>query len=76
MIAVLVDVAVPIDLDVPVVLDVAFTIEEDIPVVTTVPARLHLPIEIQISDTGVAELGESLAAGLEGFRDAMSGLAQ
>lgn len=71
-----VDVAVPIDLEVPVVLDVVFTVEEDIPVVSSVPVHLDLPIEIQIADTGLAELGESLGAGLEGFRDALTGLAQ
>ena len=68
-IAVPVDVAVPIVLEVPVSLELAFRVQETVPVNTSVPIRLDLPIEIAIADTGLADLGESLAAGLASFRE-------
>jgi len=71
-----VDVTVPIVLDVPVALNLKLAIDESVPLVTTIPVRLELPVSIDVADTGLAELSDSLAAGLIGFRQAFAGLAQ
>lgn len=69
-----VDVTVPVNLDVPVVLDLTFAVEEAVPISTDVPVQFDLPIEVAIADTGLADLGTSLASGLASFRDLFANL--
>jgi hypothetical protein len=68
-VAIPVDVAVPIELDVPISLELTFPIRETIPVSASVPVDLDVPIAIDVADTGLGELGTSLASGLASFRD-------
>jgi MFS family permease len=70
-----VDVTVPVDIDVPVDLEITLPVNETIPVETNVPVRLDVPIRVDIAETELAALADSLAAGLESFRDVLSGLA-
>jgi hypothetical protein len=61
-------ITVPIQLDLPIDLTVDIPINETIPVNTEVPVNLDVPIEIDISETELATLAQSLAQGLEAFR--------
>jgi MFS family permease len=61
-------ITVPIRLDLPIDLTVDIPVNETIPVNTEVPVNLDVPIEIDISETELATLAESLAQGLEAFR--------
>ena len=69
-----VDVTVPVDIDVPVDLQLKLPVNETIPVEANVPVQLDVPINVNIAETELAELADSLAAGLESFRDVFSGL--
>jgi MFS family permease len=69
-----VDVTVPVDIDVPVDLQLKLPVNETIPVEADVPVNLDVPINVDIAGTELAELADSLAAGLESFRDVFSGL--
>ncbi len=62
------NITVPIKLDLPIDLTVDIPVNETIPVNTEVPVNLDVPIEIDISQTELATLAESLAQGLESFR--------
>jgi hypothetical protein len=73
--AVPVDVTVPIDLEVPVVLDLTFAVQERIPIEAEVPVRFEVPIAVAIEDTGLADFGASLAAGLASFRELFASFA-
>jgi len=72
-VAVPVDVAVPIELDVPISLELTFPIRETIPISASVPVDFEIPIELDVADTGLGELGSSLASGLASFRDLLAG---
>ncbi len=69
-----VDVTVPVDIDVPVDLEITLPVNETIPVETNVPVQLDVPIQVDIAETQLAELADSLAAGLKSFRDVFAGL--
>ena len=69
-----VDVTVPIDIDVPVDIEIELPVNETIPVEANVPVQLDVPIHVDIAETELAALADSLAAGLESFRDVFSGL--
>ena len=69
-----VDVTVPVDIDVPVDLEFELPVNETIPVEANVPVQLDVPIRVDIAETELAELADSLAAGLTSFRDVFSGL--
>lgn len=68
------DITVPIQLDLPIDLSVAIPIDETIPVNAEVPVNLNVPIEIDIAETELAVLAESLQQGLESFRQLAAGL--
>lgn len=68
------DITVPIQLDLPIDLSVAIPINETIPVNTEVPVNLNVPIVIDIAETELAVLAESLRQGLESFRQLAAGL--
>jgi hypothetical protein len=67
------DVTVPVKLDVPVDLEIPFTINEVIPISTEVPVRLTIPIGVDVAETELATLADSLGQGLAAFRDLMAG---
>lgn len=67
------DVTVPVKLDVPVDLEIPFTINEVIPISTDVPVRLTIPIGVDVAETELATLADSLGQGLAAFRDLMAG---
>jgi MFS family permease len=69
-----VDVTVPVDIDVPVDLQLELPVNETIPVEADVPVQLDVPIEVNVAETELAELADALAAGLESFREVLSGL--
>ena len=69
-----VDVTVPVDIDVPVDIEFELPVNETIPVEANVPVNLDVPINVDIAGTELAALADSLAAGLESFRDVLSGL--
>jgi hypothetical protein len=69
-----VDVTVPVDIDVPVDLEITLPVNETIPVEANVPVKLDVPIRVDIAQTELAELADSLAAGLRSFREVLSGL--
>jgi hypothetical protein len=68
------DITVPIQLDLPIDLSVAIPIDETIPINTEVPVNLNVPIVIDIAETELAVLAESLRQGLESFRQLAAGL--
>jgi hypothetical protein len=49
-------------------------VNETIPVEANVPVNLNVPINVDIAQTELAELADSLAAGLRSFREVLSGL--
>ena len=65
---------VPVDVDVPVDIVVDIPINETIPIRDEFPVRLDVPVEIDVGETELAELTESLAAGLESMQDVITGL--
>ncbi|MGH9134320.1 MAG: MFS transporter [Ilumatobacteraceae bacterium] len=69
-----VDVVVPVDIDVPVDLELTLPVNETIPVEANVPVQLDVPIRVDVAETQLAELADSLATGLQSFRDVLSGL--
>jgi hypothetical protein len=73
-VAVPIDVEVPIRLDVPVDVDVTLRLNETVPVTADVPVQLDLPVEVAVAETGLADLADSLAAGLAGFREVFANL--
>ena len=68
------NVTVPVQLDLPVDLQVSFPIDEEIPISTNVPVNLDLPIVIDIADTELATLVQSLRVGLESMQGILEGL--
>lgn len=68
------DVTVPVDIEVPVILDLDIPVNETVPVNTTVPVKVDIPIAIDVADTELAELANSLAAGLRSLEGVIQGL--
>lgn len=68
------DVTVPVDIEVPIDLTVDIPINETIPLDAEVPVELSVPLSIEVSETELAALSESLATGLESFREVLAGL--
>jgi MFS family permease len=69
-----VDVNVPVDVDVPIDLVVDIPIDETVPIQDEFPVQLDVPIAIDVRETELAQLTESLAAGLESLQDMLAGL--
>jgi prefoldin subunit 5 len=67
------DVTVPVDVDVPIDLVVDIPIDETVPIRDEFPVKLDVPIAIVVRDTELAELTDSLAAGLESLQDMLQG---
>jgi MFS family permease len=70
-----VDVTVPVDVEVPVDLVVDIPINETVPIKDEFPVQLDVPISIVVRETELAELTDSLAAGLESLQEMLTGLA-
>lgn len=70
-----IDVTVPVDLSVPIDLVVEIPIDETVPINEEFAVKLAVPIEIDVSETALAELTDSLAAGLESLQKVLTGLA-
>lgn len=68
------DVTVPVDVDVPVDLVVEIPINETVAIDEQFPVQLDVPIAIDVRDTELANLTDSLAAGLEALQDVLTGL--
>ena len=68
------DITIPVDVEVPVDLTVDIPINETVPVKDEFPVKLDVPINIEVRDTELAELTDSLAAGLESLQDMLNGL--
>jgi MFS family permease len=68
------NVTVPVQLDLPIDLEVDIPVDETIPIDAAVPVKLDVPIRVDVADTELAVLSESLATGLESFRDVLDGL--
>ncbi len=68
------DVTVPVDVDVPVDLVVDIPINETVPIKDEFPVKLDVPIAIDVRETELANLTDSLAAGLESLQDMLTGL--
>jgi EmrB/QacA subfamily drug resistance transporter len=68
------DVTVPVDVDVPVDLVVDIPINETVPIQDEFPVKLDVPIAIDVRETELADLTDSLAAGLESLQDMLTGL--
>ncbi|GJM37857.1 MAG: hypothetical protein DHS20C19_12240 [Acidimicrobiales bacterium] len=68
------DVTVPVDIDVPVELDLDIAVNQTVPVNATVPVQLDIPIAIDVSETQLADLAQSLAAGLRSLEGVLAGL--
>jgi hypothetical protein len=69
-----VDVNVPVDVDVPVDLVIDIPINETVEIDEEFPVQLDVPIEIDVRDTELANLTDSLAAGLESLQELLTGL--
>ena len=69
-----VDVTVPVDVDVPIDLVVDIPIDETVPIQDEFPVKLDVPISIVVRETELAELTDSLAAGLESLQEMLTGL--
>lgn len=67
------DVTVPVDVDVPVDLVVEIPINETVEIDEEFPVQLDVPIEIEVRETELANLTDSLAAGLESLQDVLTG---
>ncbi len=68
------DVTVPVDVDVPVDLVVEIPINESVEIDEEFPVQLDVPIAIEVRETELANLTDSLAAGLESLQDVLTGL--
>ncbi len=68
------DVTVPVDVDVPVDLVVDIPINETVEIDEEFPVQLDVPIAIEVRETELANLTDSLAAGLESLQDVLTGL--
>lgn len=68
------DVNVPVDVDVPVDLVVDIPINETVELDEEFPVQLDVPIAIDVRETELAALTDSLAAGLEALQDVLTGL--
>ena len=69
-----IDVTVPVDIDVPIDLVVDIPIDETVPMSEEFAVQLVVPINIDVRDTSLANLTDSLAAGLESLQDVLTGL--
>ncbi|HUF98907.1 MAG TPA: hypothetical protein VMM60_12330, partial [Ilumatobacter sp.] len=67
------DVTVPVDIEVPIDLVVDIPIDETVPIDDEFSVDLDLPIAIDVGETELANLSESLAAGLESLQDMLAG---
>lgn len=72
--AVPLDVNVPVDIDVPIDLVVQIPIDETVPIKDEFPVKLDVPIAIDVRQTELANLTDSLAAGLRSLQDVLTGL--
>ena len=70
------NITVPIQVDVPIDLVVAIPVDESIPISTNVPVQVAVPIAIDVAGTELAQLAQSLEAGLISFKDVIAGLGQ
>ncbi len=68
------DVTVPVNVDVPVDLVVDIPINETVQIDEEFPVQLDVPIAIEVRETELAALADSLAAGLESLQDVLTGL--
>jgi hypothetical protein len=68
------DVTVPVDVDVPIDLVVDIPIDETVPIQDEFPVKLDVPIAIDVGETELKNLTDSLAAGLESLQDILDGL--
>ena len=68
------DVTVPVDVEVPVDLVVDIPINETVEIDEEFPVQLDVPIAIDVRETELANLTDSLAAGLESLQDVLTGL--
>lgn len=68
------DVNVPVDVDVPVDLVVDIPINETVELDEEFPVKIDVPIAIEVRETELASLTDSLAAGLEALQDVLTGL--
>ncbi len=68
------EVTVPVDIEVPIDLVVDIPIDETVPIKDEFPVKLDVPIAIDVRETELANLTDSLAAGLESLRDVLRGL--
>jgi hypothetical protein len=68
------DVTVPVNVDVPVDLVVDIPINETVEIDEEFPVKLDVPIVIDVRETELANLTDSLAAGLESLQDLLTGL--
>jgi EmrB/QacA subfamily drug resistance transporter len=72
--AIPIDVTVPVDIDVPIDLTVDIPINETVPISAEVPVKIDVPISVDVAETELANLTTSLAAGLDSFREVLTGL--
>jgi EmrB/QacA subfamily drug resistance transporter len=72
--AVPLDVNVPVDIEVPIDLVVQIPIDETVPIQDEFPVKLDVPIAIDVRQTELANLTDSLAAGLRSLQDVLTGL--
>jgi EmrB/QacA subfamily drug resistance transporter len=68
------DVTVPVDIEVPVDLVVEIPINETVAIDEEFPVKLDVPISIEVRETELANLTDSLAAGLASLQDVLTGL--
>ncbi len=68
------DVTVPVNVDVPIDLVVDIPIDETVPIKDEFPIKLDIPISIDVGQTELANLTESIAAGLESLQAMLDGL--
>jgi prefoldin subunit 5 len=68
------NITVPINLDVPIDITVDIPLDETIPINASVPVKVDVPIGVNVGDTQLADLAESLATGLESFTQILNGL--
>ena len=68
------DITVPINLDVPIDITVDIALNETIPINASVPVKVEVPIGVNVADTQLADLADSLATGLESFTQVLNGL--
>ena len=68
------DITVPVDIVVPIDLTVDIPINETVPVRDEFPIMLTVPIAIDVGDTELKNLTDSLATGLMSLQDVLTGL--